>query len=184
MKRDTGIYEKYLNMKPKEKKKIDFSVKFENKTQKIGVIMFGVGLILLCLGFIFMFAKKYDDHVEPQNEKVLKNVNVKDFESISTEDGLVNIGTTTVTYKKSDGVSELNIILTTSEDIDELPIKIIFDLNGEEVVFTDYLQDITAGNPISIYKQYEDDLTMADSWRVEVTTKEDLQENWGFTFDE
>ena len=182
MRRDTRIYDKYLNMKPKEKKKIDFRVRFDSKAQKVGVIIFGVGLLLLCFGFIFMFSKKYDDKVVPEEGPVLKNVNVKDFNSISTADGLVTIDATTVIYKKSVGLSEMNLRLSVNDDIEELPIKIIFVLDGKEVVIVDYLQGITKDEPISLFKQNENDLSVADSWRVEVTTKEDLAENYGFEF--
>ena len=182
MNRDTRIYDKYLNMKPKEKKKLDLRVRFDSKAQKVGVILFGVGLLLLCFGFIFLFSKKYEDKVVPEDTNVLKNVNVKDFDSISTEDGLVTIDATTVIYKKDVGLSEMNLRLSVNQDLDELPIKIIFELDGKEIVIVDYLQGITMNEPVSLFKQNENDLSMADNWRVEVTTKEDLSQNYGFEF--
>ena len=129
-----------------------------------------------------MFSKKYDDKVVPEDGTVLKNVNVKDFNSISTEDGLVTIDATTIIYKKDVGLSEMNLRLSFDRDLDELPIKIIFDLKGKEIVIVDYLQGITKDEPVSLFKQNENDLSMADNWRVEVTTKEDLAENYGFEF--
>ena len=62
MRRDTRRYDKYLNMKNKEKKKLDFIVRFDSKAEKVGVIILGVGLLLLCVCFIYMFTMKYDDN--------------------------------------------------------------------------------------------------------------------------
>lgn len=184
MKRDPSIYDKYLNMKPKEKKKLDLTVKFDSKIQKVGVILFGIGLLFLIVGFCILFFKKFDDRVVPEENGVIENVNIKDFQSISSEDGLVTIGDTTVTYKKELGLSEMNFDISVKEDVDELPIKIIFYLDGEEVVIADLLGSLSANDSVSLFKQNERDLSMADSWKVEVTTKEDLATNYGFDFSE
>ena len=182
--RDNSIYDKYLNMKPKEKKKIDFTVKFDSKIQKIGVILFGIGLIFVCLGFSFMFFRQYDDKVVPENNdpNVVMNANVKDFEAITSLDGKIAIDSTTVTYKKDLGLSEMNFNITVNEDMAELPIKITFEMGEEDVVIVDLLSDLHANETISLFKQNENDLSMAESWKVEATTREDLAQNYGFEF--
>ena len=173
------IYDKYLNMKIKEKKKLDFSFKFTSKNQVIGFSLFLLGLILLCTGFILLLSKNVTDQVVPE-DKVYKNVNIKDFSAITSSDGLVTIDSTRVIYKKDERISELNLVITCNSQATELPIKIIFDLDGEDVVIADYLVDLHVGEPVNLFKQNEYDLSKADSWRVEVTTKEDLETNYGF----
>lgn len=173
------IYDKYLNMQIKEKKKLDFSFKFTSKIQVIGFSLFLLGLIFLCTGFILLLSKNVTDEVVPE-DKVYKNVNIKDFNSITSSDGLVTIDSTRVIYKKNEGISELNIVITCNSQVDELPIKIIFSFGDEEVVIADYLVDLHIGEPVNLFKQNEYDLSKADSWRVEVTSKEDLETNYGF----
>ena len=181
--RDKSIYDKYLNMKPKEKKKLDLTVKFDSKIQKIGVIIFGIGLLFIIFGFCFMFFKKYDDKVVPEGTEIIENVNIRDFGAISTADGVVSIDATQIVYKKDLDVSEMNLNINVKEDMAELPIKITFNLeNQDPVVITDYLVDVHAGDPISIFKQNEEDLTQSTSWKVEITTKEDLEKNYDYTF--
>lgn len=179
--KDMNIYEKYLNMEIKEKKKFDFSFKFTSRNQIIGIVLFGIGLIMLCSGFILMFSKKYEDKVVPQ-DNVVRNVNIKDFDSISSPDGYITIEDTRVTYKKDEDLSEFNLTINSNCDEAELPIKIIFDIDGGEVVIVDYLVDLHKGDSINLFKQNDADLTIADDWRVEVTTKEDLALNYDFTF--
>lgn len=180
--KDMRIYDKYLNMKPKEKKKIDFKVRFDSKGQKIGVILFAIGLVVLSLGFFLLFFKHFDDKVVPDDSNVVKNVNIKDFEGITTADGIVKLATTKVTFDKKNGVSEMTFVISSSEAIDELPFKVIFDLNGEQVVIADYLSGLEPGVSYEVYKQSNYDLTTASSWSFEKTTKEDLQNNYGMYF--
>ena len=180
--KDKSIYDKYLNMKPKEKKKLDLRVKFDSKLQKFGVIIFGLGLLLIVFGFCFLFIRKYDDKVVPETPGVIQNVNIKDFEGISSDDGLISIDSTTVTYKKDLGLSEMNFKITVKEDMEELPLKITFDMGDEEVVIVDLLADLHANDTVSLFKQNENDLSMAESWKVEITTREDLATNYGFEF--
>ena len=181
MAKDMRIYDKYLNMEVKQKKKIDFSFKFKSKNQIIGFAVFLIGLILICSGFILMFSKKYIDKAVP-NDNIIKNVNIKDFNSISTPDGVVSIDSTRIIYKKDEGLSEINLSITCNSEENELPIKITFDLDGKDIIIADYLVDIHVGEPITLYKQNENDLTVAKDWKVEITTKEDLVANYGFSF--
>ena len=130
-----------------------------------------------------MFFKKYDDKVVPEGTEIIENVNIRDFGAISTADGVVSIVATQIIYKKDLDVSEMNLNINVKEDMAELPIKITFNLeNQDPVVITDYLVDVHAGDPISIFKQNEEDLTQSTSWKVEITTKEDLEKNYDYTF--
>ena len=177
--KDMRMYEKYLNMQPKKKKKKNFTL--DNKYQNIGILLFGVGLFLLGSGVIMLLSKNYvhRDVVPADND--VKSYSTKKFEAISTEDGSISIDGTEIIYKKDEGLSEFNLVININSDISEIPIKIIFDLNGKDVVIAEYLTALSDGESITLYKQSEYDLSLANNWRVEVTTKEDLETNYGIT---
>ena len=183
MRRDKSIFDKYLNMEIKDTNTIiDFKVKFVSKFQKIGVIIFGIGLILLCSGLLILVLRNINNEKKKNEPGVIVNANVKDFKGATSEDGVISLEPFKVIYKKDTGLSDINFIIYFNQDVDEYPVKIIFKLDGKEVVIADYFEGVSLGDSVNSTKQSEYDLTQASEYRIEKTTKEDLVNNYGFSF--
>lgn len=180
---DTKILDKYLNMEPtKKKEKVDFTIKFDNKNQKIAVILFGVGLLFVILGVSLLVAnniKEKEKPIEVTNSKV-KGVTNKEFKSITLLGDTITVMDTNISYSKNTGMSDLYLKLNSNKDYPELALKIIFNIDGVDVVLPQYLTNIKTNEDISVFIQSEHNLTKSNDWKIEVTTLDDLQLNYGF----
>ncbi len=182
---DTKILDKYLNMEPtKKKEKVDFTIKFDNKNQKIAVILFGVGLLFVIIGVSLLVANNLKAKETPVevNKPVPKGVVTKKFNKISVLDNTVTVTNTNVSYSKKTGMSDFNLNLVSNIDYPALALKIIFNVDGKDVVIPQYMTDIKSNENVAIFMQSEYNLTKSAGWKIEVTTLEDLMLNYGYNY--
>ena len=79
-------------------------------------------------------------------------------------------------------MSDFNLNLVSNIDYPALALKIIFNVDGKDVVIPQYMTDIKSNENVSIFMQSEYDLTKSASWKIEVTTLEDLMLNYGYNY--
>lgn len=177
--RDTRIYEKYLNMKPTEHKKIDFKVHFDSKLQMVGMILFIIGMFSLIIGLFLFGLNALNESEKPDVDKPVVVENGKDFTDIDIDTDI--IGVNVINVKENKNKYEVNYELFINQDQEELAYKIIFKMTDDEEVVCEYLTSVHSGDIRNMYYKSNKDLTKAKSVKIEITTKEDLVNNYGYS---
>ena len=147
---------------------------------RFSYLLIFIGLLLLIGGSIYFYnSKTVDPNTETQYvENSSSSINL---DSITSSDGVVTIDKTNIKFSDEFLISEYTLPISTNKDIDDLYLKVSFYFEEGDITIPVVLHGMKKGEVIKQFEQTKADLTVTKSWSVEVTTLEDLENNYGYT---